>query len=104
MAGIPVALPEGLEPYGRSPEFTDVNLPKKLMAAHATKAGTWGVLRVLAGTVRFILEPPETAVVIASADEEIIIEPGVEHRVSFVTPGRFFITFYRQGQPGESLP
>lgn len=92
---IPDALPPGLEAYGRSAEFDPGNLPQKLQAAHSTKAGTWGLLRVLAGKVRFQLEPPRSGECLASAGETVVIEPEVAHHVAFVEPGRFFIEFYR---------
>ncbi|GHE71002.1 hypothetical protein GCM10019059_33440 [Camelimonas fluminis] len=95
MAGIPAILPAGLEPYARSPDFTPENLPVKLQAAHATKAGAWGLLHVLSGRVRYCLEPPDAVEVIASAGEMVVIEPQVAHHVSFVEPGCFFIEFYR---------
>lgn len=95
MTAIPTALPPGLQPYARSPEFTAETLPAKLQAAHSTKAGTWGLLHVLAGSVRYTLEPPLTGEVVASAGHTVVIEPQVEHHVAFVEPGRFYVEFWR---------
>ncbi|KQZ99912.1 hypothetical protein ASD64_13980 [Mesorhizobium sp. Root157] len=58
------------EAYGRSPEFTPEMLPAKFQTAHATKAGTWGLLHV--------------------------IEEGTPHHVAFTESGRIFIEFYRK--------
>lgn len=98
---IPKALPAGLIAYGRSPDFTPDTLPAKLQAAHSTKAGTWGLLHVLEGTVRYCLEPPHTGEQVAAAGECIVIESGIRHRVAFVEPGRFYIEFYRLAAPSE---
>lgn len=99
MPSIPKALPPGLAAYGRSPDFTPDNLPARLQAAHSTKAGTWGLLHVIAGTVRYTLEPPREGEQIADVGENIVIEPGVLHHVAFVEPGRFFVEFYRSADP-----
>lgn len=92
---IPEHLPTGFEAYGRSPEFTPENLPAKLQAAHATKPGTWGLLHVLEGRLRYTLEAPRTGERLVSAGEQVVIEAEVPHHVAFVEPGRFFVEFYR---------
>lgn len=98
MGDIPKSLPEGLERYSRTPEFTPASLPEKLTAFHSTKAGVWGVINVLEGAVSYRLEPPHDAEVIATQGETIIIEPTIAHRVAFETPGRFFVEFFRQAK------
>jgi hemoglobin len=94
-SGIPDALPAGFEAYGRSPDFTPANLPAKLQAAHTTKAGTWGLLTVLEGSVRYQLEPPYRGERLVGAGEHVVIESQVPHHVAFVAPGRFFVAFSR---------
>lgn len=95
MTDIPAKLPHNAEAYGRSPDFTFDNLPDKLRSAHSTKAGTWGLLHVLEGKIRFELEPPKTGTREAVPSETIVIEPEVLHHVELLEPGRFFIEFYR---------
>lgn len=95
MPGIPKELPTGLVAYARSPDFTPETLPAKLQAAHSTKAGTWGLLQVLEGTVLYRLEPPHADERLASAGDHVVIESGILHRVAFVEPGRFYVEFYR---------
>lgn len=99
---VPAELPPGLEVYARSPEFTPETLPARLKSAHSTKAGTWGLLHVLAGSVRYTLEPPRAGEVIVATGGSAVIEPQVEHRVEFVEPGRFYVEFWRAlKQPGR---
>lgn len=93
---IPTELPQGLKAYSRTPEFAPESLPAKLQAAHSTRTGTWGLLHVLAGRVRYTLEPPREGEVIASVGQTVVIEPQVEHRVAFVEPGRFYVEFWRE--------
>lgn len=95
MSEIPKILPQGLQPYARSPEFTPETIPARLQSAHATKAGVWGLVHVLAGSVRYTLEPPRSGEVIVSAGETVVIEAQVEHHVAFVKPGRFYVEFWR---------
>ncbi len=39
-------------PYRTTPVFDEVTLPAALRAEHRTKAGVWGVIRVLEGRLR----------------------------------------------------
>jgi hemoglobin len=95
MSEIPNQLPPGLEAYGRSPDFTTDTLPPRLQSAHSTKPGTWGLLHVVAGRVRYVLEAPRSGEAVAAAGETVVIEPEVAHHVEFVEPGSFFIEFHR---------
>ena len=96
MSTIPAQLPANFIAYGRSPDFSSDNLPTKLRNAHSTKAGTWGLLHVLEGTLCYRLEPPHQGEQLVSAGETVVIESEVPHRVEFVTPGRMFVEFYRE--------
>lgn len=99
MSTIPTQLPAGFVAYRRSPDFNSENLPAKLRTAHSTKAGTWGLLHVLEGTLRYRLEPPHEGERLVSAGDTVVIEAEVPHRVEFVTPGRMFVEFYRKDTP-----
>ncbi len=96
MSEIPDTLPDDVEVYGRSPEFTSDNLPAKLQSAHSTKAGTWGLLHVLEGEILYVVEPPRQGERRAAAGETIVIEPETPHHVAFTAPGRMFVEFYRK--------
>lgn len=97
---IPDSLPDGLEAYARSPDFTPETIPGKLQENHSTKPGTWGLIHVLEGRIHYRLEAPRTGGRDVAAGDTVVIEPEVLHRVAFVDPGRFFVEFYRQA----SLP
>lgn len=54
-------------PYRSTPVFDEVSLPAGLRREHRTKAGAWGVIRVLEGRLRYhVLDP----------GSEVILEPG----------------------------
>jgi len=46
-------LPPGIVPYRRTPIFTETTLPAGLRRRHQTKPGTWGLIVVLEGRLRF---------------------------------------------------
>jgi len=59
------------DPYRSTPIFDEKTLPAALRARHSTKAGVWGMIKVLEGQVKLTyLEPPS----------EILLDPE--------TPGR----------------
>ncbi|EHK63306.1 DUF1971 domain-containing protein [Achromobacter arsenitoxydans] len=93
---LPDTLPDGLQPYKDSPVFTPENLPDALKAAHSTKAGTWGLLKVHAGVLRFVLDDAPHTQVVLTAGQRVVIEPGLRHHVAFELPGSFQITFCRK--------
>lgn len=92
---LPGTLPEGVRPYKDSPVFTPENLPDALKAAHSTKAGTWGLLKVHAGVLRFTLDDAPGGEAVLTAGQQVLIEPQVRHHVAFELPGSFQITFCR---------
>lgn len=90
---LPTTLPAGVQPYKDSPVFTPDNLPAALQAAHSTKAGTWGLLTVHTGVLRFTLDDPPGTEQVLTAGQQVVIEPQVRHHVAFELPGSFQITF-----------
>jgi len=95
MPDFPPQLPADAIAYGRSPDFTNENLPDKLRNAHNTKGGTWGLLHVLEGELLFCLEEPQRRECHLVAGDTMVIEPQTLHHVDFIQPGRFYIEFYR---------
>lgn len=89
-------LPEGMERYGGTPEFSEGTIPANLRRSHRTKAGTWAKITVLEGRLRYrILEPGIEEIELSPARPGII-EPEVAHEVETL-PGRvrFRVDFYR---------
>ena len=88
------ALPDGLVAYKKTPVFTETTIPAGLTRDHRTKAGVWGVIRVLSGRLQFLV-PGEGIDLELSPDRTAVIEPEVPHRVAAAGPVRFTIEFYR---------
>ncbi|HEY0324873.1 MAG TPA: DUF1971 domain-containing protein [Allosphingosinicella sp.] len=92
------ALPAHVRPYHRTPEFTEASVPAGLLKSHATKAGTWGLVHVLAGelVLRFTDERRREAELrLRPGDSSGVIEPTISHEVRPLGPVRFFVEFHR---------
>ena len=64
-------LPAGVSAYKRTRDFDQLSIPDALRKDHSTKPGVWGVIHVLAGRLRYIVEPPLASVI---AEAEAIVE------------------------------
>lgn len=89
-------LPEDFTPYKRTADFDESSIPDGLRKHHSTKAGVWGVIHVLSGQLRYVLEPPLTGERLLDAEHPGIVVPEVLHHVEPVGPVRFFVEFRRK--------
>jgi hemoglobin len=105
MTRIASDLPPGLAFYRRTPEFTRSNVPAALLSTHTTKAGVWGLLRVLHGRVRYCLDSPapESATIesaIVAHGNAVVIEPQAPHHVELLdADSTFVVEFHRAETP-----
>jgi len=80
-------------PYRSTPVFDEQSLPRGLRNEHRTKAGTWGVIRVLEGRLRLqVLEPPTESVL--TPEHPALVLPEQPHQVEPVGPMRMQVDFY----------
>ncbi|MEP7351148.1 MAG: DUF1971 domain-containing protein [Sphingorhabdus sp.] len=84
-----------IAPYGSSPVFDETTLPDALRNEHSTKAGTWGLLRVLEGEVDLVFEGAPGALRV-SVDNPAMIPPEAPHHVVVDGPMRMQVEFYRE--------
>ncbi len=80
------------KPYSSSPVFDQDTLPQALRRQHSTKAGTWGVIRVLAGEARLHLA--DGGVRTLSREAPGIVSPEQVHWVEPVGPVRLQVDFH----------
>ncbi len=97
-AELATALPDGLQAYHRTAEFTETSVPAGLLKSHSTKAGTWGLMRILSGELMLRItderrRPAEIRLRVG--DRTGVIEPTIAHEVKPVGPVRFYVEFYR---------
>lgn len=83
------------QPYHVTPEWTDETLPAAIRGDHSTKAGVWGLLRVLEGRVRLVFHDPVTAVEVGP-DSPARIPPQAVHHVETQGRARMRVEFYRE--------
>jgi len=107
MTRIASELPRGLTRYKVTQPFTGATVPQSLLRAHSTKAGAWGLLRVLSGQVRYCLDNGSNAGVTVAAGGTAVIEPEMPHHVELLDrDSSFLVEFYRTAASldGERAP
>jgi tellurite resistance-related uncharacterized protein len=80
-------------PYRSTPVFDETTLPATLRRAHRTKAGVWGVIRVIEGRLKFSLEDGSGEMVLTPQRPGLVL-PEQEHRVEPLGPMRMRVDFY----------
>ena len=83
----------GAVPYRTTPVVDEASLPAALRAEHRTKAGVWGVVRVLDGQVQLTLTEPAGTIVL-SPGAAGVVEPQQPHHVEPLGPMRMQVEFY----------
>ena len=99
------SLPKDVVKYSQVPKgdkkFTATTIPKGLLKAHNTKKGTWGVINVTKGQLRYQINEPSLAVHVLSSTQRGIIEPQIRHEVKALTDDlEFVVEFYRLPNTG----
>ena len=83
------------QPYRTTPVFTEDTLPQALRQRHDTKAGVWGIIRLLEGELLLtILEPPSEMHL--TAEQPGLIQPRQPHFVTPLGPMKMQVEFYDQ--------
>mmetsp|Transcript_33616 Transcript_33616/g.60850 ORF Transcript_33616/g.60850 Transcript_33616/m.60850 type:complete len:151 (+) Transcript_33616:97-549(+) len=103
-AAVMPRLPSTVQKYSQVPakgSFTAKKIPKGLLKQHNTKAGTWGVIRIQQGRLRYQINEPQPAIFELDEENSGIIEPQVLHEVAPLTDDLLFVVeFYREAGTG----
>jgi tellurite resistance-related uncharacterized protein len=86
-----------MTPYKSTPVFDECSLPAALRREHSTKAGVWGVIRVLEGAL--LHEQEGKSRTLTSATPALIL-PEEKHRVEPLGAMRMQVDFYDAPPPG----
>lgn len=81
------------QPYRSTPVFDQDSLPAALRRAHSTKAGVWGVIRVLVGRLKYTIEETGEEVVL-DAKTPGLVHPQQLHHVTPIGSMRMRVDFY----------
>lgn len=85
--------PTRANPYKATPVFDETSLPAGLRREHRTKAGSWGVIRVLEGRLRYHVLDPDSEVILEPGRPGLIL-PEQPHLVEPLGPIRMQVEFY----------
>jgi tellurite resistance-related uncharacterized protein len=91
-------MPDGYAPYKRTRDFDESSIPDALRKDHSTKPGVWGVIHVLSGRLRYVVEAPLASERILEPGVRGIVVPEVLHRVAPEGEVRFFVEFHHAGE------
>lgn len=80
-------------PYRSTPIFDQDSLPAALRGRHSTKAGVWGVIRVLEGELELTYLEPESSTLV-TPDNPGLVLPQQLHFVTPQGPMRMQVDFY----------
>ncbi len=83
----------GPEPYKSTPVFDENTLPAALRKEHRTKAGVWGIIRVLEGRLRYLVLDPLSETVL-DPDHPGYVLPNRPHQVEPLGKMRMQVEFY----------
>lgn len=91
------------QPYKVTPVFDETTLPEGLRRVHSTKAGTWGVVRLLEGRLRLSF-PESGRDLVLTPGEPGLLEPCEPHFVEPLSPFRMQVEFYRARPSRAAAP
>ena len=95
-------LPQGLESYRRTDAFSEKTIPAGLLRAHATKTGTWGLIRVTDGELIYRIEDERRLPAERRLRSDLspgVVEPTILHSVVPVGAVSFYVEFFRAAAP-----
>jgi tellurite resistance-related uncharacterized protein len=89
-----------LSPYRSTPVFDQDTLPAALRARHDTKAGVWGVIRVIEGALKLTYLDPPSEVTLAPGRPGLV-RPQQPHFVTPIGVMKMQVDFYDQPPQGH---
>jgi tellurite resistance-related uncharacterized protein len=84
---------EKITPYRTTAIFDEHTLPAALQGEHSLKAGAWGIIRVLEGSLRYLIIESNTESILVPGKPGLV-QPQQLHRVEPLGPVRLQIEFY----------
>lgn len=88
-------IPSDVHVYHRTAEFTEATVPHGLQHQHSTKAGVWGRIVILDGSLTYRVLSDASATTL-DPSRPGVVEPEVLHQVEVQGPVRFYVEFLRR--------
>lgn len=88
-------LPAGAAAYRRIGPFDAEAIPFGLLGEHRLKAGAWGLLEVVSGSIRFVWSDSGGGARELVAPAKLLVPPEVPHHLERTGPVSLQITFCR---------
>lgn len=85
-------------PYRSTPVFDEVSLPAALRSRHNTKAGVWGMIRVIDGRLKLRYLEPASEIILEPGRPGLVL-PEQPHEVEPLGPMRMQVDFYKEPPP-----
>jgi len=89
-------LPADVVAYQRTKEFDQSTVPAGLLRSHTTKAGTWGRICILEGSLHYRILEPELESLVLTPDRDGVVEPEIAHEVKPIGSVRFYVEFLKR--------
>lgn len=89
-------LPEGFGEYKRTASFTQATVPAGLCSRHTTRAGTWALIHVSGGRLRYRIHEPFDTEQVLEPGTPGVVAPGVPHEVEPLGDVAFCVAFHRR--------
>ena len=89
------SIPDDCKSYKQTPVFNESTVPRGLLNAHQTKAGTWGKIVVLEGELLYRILEPEIVEHLLDSEHFGVVEPRVLHQVDPKGTVRFYVDFHK---------
>lgn len=90
------SLPAELVAYKKTPSFTAESIPPGLLKAHQTKAGTWGSIVIISGSLLYRILEPKIEEITLTPTRYGVVEPTNLHEVEPCGPVEFYVEFFRK--------
>ena len=88
-------LPSHVAAYKKTPEFTEESVPDGLLKDHNTKAGVWGRIVILEGSLEYTIQEPKLEVIQLTPRTFGVVEPTIKHHIKPLGLVKFYVEFYR---------
>ena len=86
-------------PYRSTPVFDETSIPAALRGFHQTKAGVWGLIRVIEGELNLTYVEPHSEKIVSPGNPGVV-EPEQTHFVKSLGKVRMQVDFYDQPPDG----